>query len=445
MLFSPQADTIVKRAWHESVLAENTRRKAESVKKLDFYNDEQAQYIVDQIQRTYSGKQAQENIVPVSVNVMKKIIRALAMVYIQDASRALVNGTQADAAILARIEDEAALPTRMKLANRYSKLCGTILLRPVWRNNRMDLDVLTPDVLDVVTGDTCEDLKAVVVTHAPATGRRDEVERTVWTAETVERLNYRGITISSEPNPYGCLPFVPVFSTAPTSEFWQAGASDLVLVQEAINARLSDLFYTLRFQSFGVGYVKGAKVKTARHDALESGPGSVFLLPEGADLGFAAPNAPIEQSLAAIEFLIKQAAVTNGLSAASVSTEPSEESGISKIVSNSELLELRRDDVALFARYEDQLFQLFRTVWNTHNPDDPMSESAVLRVDFHEPTPTTTPLERLKEQQSLLEMGLTSPVDILIERNPDLSRDAAKAKLLEIRDELAEFGQNYLV
>lgn len=441
MLFMSRADTITKRAWKESILAENVRRKAESVKKLDYYNDCQSQYIVDQIQRTYTGKQAQENIIPVSVNAVKKIVRALSMVYLEDATRTLDNASTSDTAILARIEDEAGLPTRMKLANRYSKLLGTVLLRPVWRNGKMDLDVLTPDVLDVLCGDTVEQLEAVTITHAARTGRRDEVERTVWTAETVERLDYRGGVITSEENPYKILPFVPVFSTTPTADFWQAGAADLVLVQDAINARLSDLFYVLRFQSFGVGWTRGGKVKQAQGQlqTLETGPGSLLVLPENGEVGFAQPNAPIEQSLAAIDFLIKQAAITNGLSAASVSTDPTEESGISKIVGNSELLELRRDDVALFARYEDRLFQLFRTVWNTHNPGNTISENAVLRVDFHEPAPTTTPLERLKEQQALLEMGLASHVDVLIERNPDLSRDAARAKLLEIRDEIKEF------
>ncbi len=45
----------------------------------------------------------------------------------------------------------------------------------------------------------------------------------------------------------------------------------------------------------------------------------------------------------------------------------------------------------------------------------------------------------------MMELGLLSPVDVLIEKNPDLTRDMAKAKLLQIRDELAEFGQNLLV
>jgi len=37
-------------------------------------------------------------------------------------------------------------------------------------------------------------------------------------------------------------------------------------------------------------------------------------------------------------------------------------------------------------------------------------------------------------------LGLASPVDIILERDPDLTREEAKARLLMIRDEMAEFS-----
>jgi hypothetical protein len=211
-----------------------------------------------------------------------------------------------------------------------------------------------------------------------------------------------------------------------------------MMVQEAINQRLSDLFYTLQFQGFGVGYIKGEDVKGG--EKLTLGPGYMITLPSNGEIGFATPNAPTDASLEAIEFLAKYAAITNGLPAATMTMTPTEESGVAKIVGNRELEELRRDDIALFARAEDQLFHLFRIVWNVHNPGRRMSDAATLTVDFYDPKPSTSSLDQLKEWQGLLELGLISPVDIMIERNPDLSRDDAKARLLEIRDELSEFG-----
>lgn len=440
-MFFSKAEDITKTLYRDAIRNQERRRKADTAYRLDLYQNSLTDAVLEQIRRVYKNP---ERVTPVALNVIRKVVNRLASVYLQDATREL-DGTEQDRAIYAEIEDSAALPVMMKQANRLTKLCGNTLLRPVWRNNAMRLDVLCGDVVDVVTGDAPEDLRAVLVTHHPQNGRQDEITYSLWTPELFQRLNYRGGVVESEPNPYHVLPFIPVWSQPPTSDFWLPGAEDLTLIQDAINERLTDLNYVLRFQSFGVGFVKGAKTKTPRHDALESGPGSVFLLPEGADLGFAAPDAPVEACLEAIDKLMKWAAVSNGLPASSMSLDPSEESGVSKIVSNSELEEARRDDIAMFARAEDQLFQLCRVIWNYHCPQRQISAAAALVIDFYDTQPVTSPLEQVKEWQALMETGLMSPVDAMIARNPDLTPDTAKAKLLQIRDELAEFGQNLFV
>ena len=438
MLFQ-QSDNIVGKAFRDAMRNQEQRRKAATAYRLDLYSNALTEAVLEQIKRVYKKP---EIITPVSVNVLRKIINRLACVYLQDATRQ-IDGTEQDQWIYGEIEDSAALPVKMKQCNRLTKLTGNTLLRPVWRNGKMSLDILTGDVLDVMCGDSPESLEAVLITHHPQSGRREEIEFSLWTPAEFQRLSYRGAVIESQPNPYERLPFVPVWSEPPTASFWLPGAEDLTLLQDAINERLTDLNYVLKFQSFGVGFIKGAKTKTARHDALESGPGSVFLLPEGADLGFASPDAPVDACLETIDRLMKWAAVSNGLPASSMSLTPSEESGVSKIVSNSELEEARRDDIAAFAKAEDLLFQLFRVIWNVHNPGRQMSESATLTTDFYDVKPVVTVSEQLKEWQGMMELGLMSPIDVLIEKNPDLTRDAAKAKLLEVRDELAEFGQLY--
>lgn len=427
------AEATIKQLWQRAMRNAENQRKDAASRKLDFYNDAQVDHILKEIKARYPSP---EKLIPVSVNVVKKIVRALAMVYLQDATR-IVNGTEQDAEIYSAIEDSAALPVKLKQANRYQKLLGTLLLRPVWRDGTMDLDVLTPDILDVQTGNSPEDLQAVIVTLYDDSGDSGQVQYSMWTAEEYRLIDHRGNVITSEPNPYGVLPFIPIWNSPATESFWLEGASDLMMIQDAINQRLSDLFYTLQFQGFGVGYVRGANIDGS--EVLTVGPGSMMTLPENGELGFATPNAPIDASLAAIEFLVKYAAITNGLPAGTMSTDPTDESGIAKIVGNRELEELRRDDIAAFARVEEQLFQVFRVVWNVHNPGRQISDTATLTVDFYDPKPTTSALDQLREWEGLLDMGLISPVDIMIERNPDLSRDDAKARLLEIREELEEF------
>lgn len=433
MIFS-QAENIVRATYQAAMLDANRDRKANAAKRLDYYHDFQADYIREQLARHFAKP---ENMTPCFVNLVRKIINQLAMVYVQDARRTVDGGTQRDQDIFQEIIRACSLGVKMKLANRYAKLLGVVMVRPVWRNNALDLDVICPDVLDVTCGETPEDILSVMVTHYPDSGRKDEVTYGHWTPEAFKRLDYRGNVIHEESNPYGVIPFCAVWNRIPTDTFWTPGGEDLVVIQEAFNEKLTDLLYILRMQGFGVGYVKGMKGELSSVD-----PGTFFNLPDGGELGFAKTNAPVNDALVALEFLLKQAAVSNGLPASSLTTDPTDESGVARIAGNRELEEMRRDDVDLFRGYERRLFRLVRKVWNHHTPARQLSEKAELVVDFYDPKPSVDPDKQASVWDSLLAMGVISPVDIIMERNPDLSREEAKARLVEIQEEQREFQEN---
>lgn len=415
----------------KSFIFASNKRKDETAKRLDYFHDEQNEYTLEILGKHFSNP---EKMQLVCLNVVKKVIRNLAQVY-RDAPKRTVEGTEKDQAIFEEIMDTSAMDVRMKQASRYAKLLKTIMLRPVWRNGRLDLDVLTGDVLDVATGDTPEDLQAVLVTHDPKT-KSQEITYSRWTAEKVETLDWRYRVTEEQPNPYGVIPFVPVFDYAPTSDFWLPGGADLISLQEAINSKLTDLLYVIRHQGFGVGYIKGSGMGGGLH---EVDPGTLIGLPEDGEIGFESQEAEIDAVLNAVEALIKQTAVTNGLSAAILATDPSQASGVSKLADSKELTEMRQDDTALFRRYEKQLFEIVRVVWNAHNPTRKISDTAKLVIDFADLQPTVSPKEQAETWNLLLDMGVVNSVDIIMERNPDLkSRDDAKEYLIQLQEERRE-------
>ena len=426
---------VLKEIWQRSMLTAENLRKDAAARKLDYFNNEQREHLLAQIASLYKWP---DKLIPVNVNVVRQIVRALSMVYLRDAVRTVEGSTQ-DQEVYAFIEDTAALPTKMKKCSRLAKLLGNTLLRPLWRNGKPDLDILTGDVLTVFTGDSPEDIQGVLVTLYDDSGDTGRVLYSLWTDEEYRLIDHRGNTISTEENPYRTIPFVSVWNSPPTGSFWQNGADDLMMAQDAINQRLSDIFYVARFQGFGLGYVKGKGTSTEDLDNLIVGPGSMMTLPEDGEVGFASPQAPIMDSLEAIDRLMKWAAVSNGLSASSVSTAVTQESGVAKVAGNAALEEMRRDDIANFARVEDQLFKMWRVIWNYHNPGRPMSDSAVVQVSFYDPKPTIDPYDQWRIWQEKMQAGLISPIDILIAENPDLTREAAKKKFDRIREELMEF------
>ena len=435
MLFKSQVPQLFNRLGLDLYNSTNQARKEDTAKRLNFYHDAQLERLSEQLSQLFSEP---ENMIKVTLNIVKKIINNLAQVYREPPVRTLEGGTETDQQLYSEILEQCAFDVKIKQASRYANLLKTILLRPVWRNEKLDLDILTGNLLDVVTGDTPEILEKVLITNYGTSEKIEDVTYSLWTPETWTRLDYRGNVIEQEANPYKTLPFLPVFCYAPpSSAFWLPGGEDLMSLQEAINIQLVSLQWTIFNQSYGVGFLKGGQPGAS----LRVDPGSLVELPENGEIGFASQEAKIKETVDAIDRLIKWAAISNGLSAGSMSTDPIEQSGISKAWDSKELAEARSDDIKLWRSYEKRLFNLIRVVWNTHS-NKKLSESATLNIDFAEVEAKLSVKEQAQADDLKIAQGVLSPVDVLLSDNPDFQgdREKAMAHLLKIKDELKELG-----
>ncbi|MFC1505206.1 hypothetical protein ACFL5W_01685 [Thermodesulfobacteriota bacterium] len=428
MLFQSQVPALMNQIGIKVYNATTQARKVEAAKRLNFYHDSQLERLSEQLDQLFSDP---SSMVQVSLNIVKKVINNLSMVYSQPPTRTL-DGPEKDQKLYAEILEQCAFDVKMKQAQRYTKLLKTILIRPVWRNDKIDLDLITGNLADVKCGDSPEILEAVLITNYGTSEKPEDITYSFWTEDVWKKLDYRGNAIESQPNPYEILPFIPLFDySPPSSAFWLPGGEDLISQQEAINLKLTDLLHLLSTQSFGVGYIKGSE----GGGTLKVDPGSLVQLGENGEIGFEAQQARIEEVVNAIDKLIKWGCISHGLSAASMSTDPQEASGLSKIVDNRELAEIRQDDIALFRSYEMQIFEVLRVVWNTHSTQK-LSEQATLSIDFADPRQKVSATEQAQADDLKIAQGVLSPVDVIMRDNPDLeSREDALAALLKIKEE----------
>src|SRR6185369_6651776 len=106
------------------------------------------------------------------------------------------------------------------------KLLQTCALQVSHDGTSPSLSVLTPNILDAEWLDPRKPTR-LIVTH-PGSQRPEQTEYTDWTATSFTRRDWRGNEIANPNNaggvnPYGILPFVPLFDRDPDDEFFLLG------------------------------------------------------------------------------------------------------------------------------------------------------------------------------------------------------------------------------
>ena len=188
MLWQPKAGTAAA-AMFETVKAQTAiERKNYAIKARGLYEGDFLNYALENLNKIVSDPL---KYFVYDLNVLRKIVNVLAMVYIEPAQRS-IEATDREVQTYSQIQQTALINSVLKQASRYTKLLGTAALRVVFRNSQIEYDLLTPEILDFEVGDSPRDLKAVTVTHYPDSGKDDEVNYSRWTPETFQRLDWRG-------------------------------------------------------------------------------------------------------------------------------------------------------------------------------------------------------------------------------------------------------------
>jgi len=415
------------------IVRRNADRKAKSEEALRFYDDQQDDVTLALIRRRFSSP---EGFRIFHTNMVRKIVNRRATAYQTSPKRTFEGWDQeAGEALYAAANVDAV----MKRAARLTKLLKTSVLQVRHGDHGLTLNVLPPHILDATWVEP-EHPTRMIVTHAAE--RPDHVTYSDWTATGFQRRDAQGRPIRTEgneanSNPYGVLPFVPLFDRLPDDRFFLPGSDDLIGAQKALNVGLANLWRAVELQAHGQAVAKGLHPG----DPIATGPDKVIILPADGSFEFANTNAPIEEILQALEFVMRQTAATNDVGADVFDLSKRAESGSAKHAERLDLKEARQDDVALWRRYEVRLFETIKAVVNTHAPGT-VPTAARMRVDFAERGDVLSEGELLDNLRTKAELSVFSPVDVLIALNPDgfANRDEAYRELVRRKAETEELS-----
>ena len=405
--------------WDSQQNAKNQWRKRRLCAR-DFYNGYTESYT-----NKYFSKKLLSKIPVANVNITKRIIDRISLVYMKPPKREYSNE---NFPVLLHEKD-----FKMQRAERMTNLLEHILLKPTWRNGVLDYDIIMD--FEAMFGD--DPLRPIGYTYPlsiKASVMDDTPELTAyWDNENTFVFDNNG-KIQDDPdnpehiNPYGVLPFVecfrngrPEYSYIDTSPVMDCIATNMEINVSETNSNANTMF-----QSFGYMYVNGSQVEK---DTLEVGQDKISFLGIDGTMNIVSPPNTVDALASSIEHSYKLLAQNYHLNISFVeASAPS--SGVAIKLRNQELTDARISDVIRWKSIENKIFELESIILGV---EAEINAGELLKVDYEEQEEILSEEERRAKWDWELSHGIIDVADILTQKDPDRfpDRETAQAYLDE--------------
>lgn len=428
------------------------------------------------------------------MNIIKRVTNETALVYKNNAVRKALIADGVDEAgddkfkedeNYEKIINNTTINSQMKQVNKFTKLTNQTMLRVLWRNKRIDFDLLTFDNVEIFTDpedwtkiiaikyfidlelakttpdfgdDNVVGTNDVFLTAGSDTSFGvpiDEIETPVfstmflWTLEdkdpvskeykesfvrTFKQIKGEMVEVEKKENPYKqdgfpVLPFVFFPNKFPHDNLTDyTTGNDMFDGNMNVALNYIHLNELIKFQSYKQIWAK-ARDASAFPKVWDLDAQSVLTLTDednSTEVGTLDLQTDITKIFDVIISRIIMMFGSVGIPPSAVRIEGNgPESGIKIRLDKQTLFEFREDDIQIYADKEKQLFNLTRIVNNFHNPAQPISEEAELGIDFAEITfPSSRQESAAADSIELQNNTITGP-QILQRKNPDLTEDQA--------------------
>jgi hypothetical protein len=468
----------------------NKGRKTVSYQASEIYSDNIKDYVIAHLREQFDEESIKEIPLVSSINLCKRVVDQRSCVYKEAPQRDFTEVSEEQVDILNRVYDDMGANTKLGLSNRLFSNHNQCLLQVLPKKGKLVMRVLKPHQWDaVVDPSDPEEAMAIIISSYDnydekseaadepnsATGsqtnyksnnevyKQDEASKQllkeddktylVWTKEENYFMNREG-TILGEPLPnplkaFDMLPFIEI-SGNKEFEYWVRSSNAYSSFTVEFNATMSHIQQIVKMQGYAQAVLSGPQELLMEN--IKVGPNYVLKLPVDKNAGietkfeFASPGSDIRGSLDFLEVLLTAFLTSNGLDAKTVSLSgegTTYNSGLERLLAMLEKVSASREDYDLYEKVEGKLFKLI-TAWlevlNTSETLDrkyylgAIPEDAQVKVEFAKPEMVTSEVETLDQFQREIDMGIASPISILMERD-NLTREQAEERYLEYQDD----------
>jgi len=456
---------------------------------IDIYKDNWEDIIDSELHRQFTSDTIEEllPLTTMELNLLKRVVNETSLVYKAPANRgAVIAAIGEDATPLIDYNYNKAIEYSdidivMKAVNKYTNLTNHTLLKVVYRDKKIDYDILTFDNCEIITHP--DDWKRIIAVKyyiglqlPMAYGRNEELaadktatRNTNSDSDILEKKYSKSklyaledVEIERDGNPLS-------IKRGKIYTYAKSGNSEVLVDEEDINYRdvdgnvilpfvlsskeypvnelldfstgndLRDLNINIavlmvhqnalqKYQSYLQVWVKVQKLsQMPKKQAV--GPAKIIGLPVGADnigdIGVLDLQSRIKEHQEVIEKRITMALTNYGISPQSFTLSAIPQSGFAMKMSNIAKLEYREDQIPMYRNIEHKLFNITRSIWNYHRPSEMISDKAKLKIDFAEVAFPMSADEKEKEFTFYKRNNVKTDVDLIRTNNPDLSEEDA--------------------
>ena len=404
--------------------------KQERYEALDYYNGNTLEYT-----SKYFSDSTLSKVVTGNINISKRVIDRVSLVYMTPPIRTY---TKEDIDLYFIEKD-----LKLQRLERITNLLDAVLLKPCWRTKEDGSGCIEYDIIsdyEPIFGD--DPLKPEAIVY-PITSKSTVLDNTpelwvYWDSENTFTFDNNGKMYGEDDNPeminpYGVLPFVECFREGkPEFSYLDTNASkDLIATNLAINVAETNKNANVMFQSFGYLFVNGAGIDK---DTMQIGQDKINYLGVDGSISIVSPPNAIPALDESIQSSYKMLAQNYHLPISFVEGT-SAASGVALKMRNIELTDERKSDVTRWRDIEYKLFDLERLMIAVEVGQD---AGDLEDVDFSESVEVLNDQEQRDKWDWELSKGLIDLADILMQKNPDLTREEAEEILAEKKAPVTE-------
>jgi hypothetical protein len=269
--------------------------------------------------------------------------------------------------------------------------------------------------------------------------RTEDAQYMFWSKDTEDMegkhfiISSRGKITSIVPddkNPYGdIIPFAVAHRHPFTRDYFRAGADDLVDGMRSINILLTELALHGRY---GLGQPVFTGLDTEQR--ISMGQDKALVLPEGANFSYATPNSNINGMIESTKYMVDSIAQSNNVRINW--TDNGQESGLSKKMSELDLMDALRSDVEqIYRPFEKEQFRIAERICEVSAG---INLTEQFSIDFAEREVPMSQDEEIKYYDWAFKNDLETRKSYLRKKNPDLQDEELDGIIEELNQNVKE-------